>query len=221
MASSDPPAGAHALTAAPTSLERRWHLSFERLRPLLQQPCEAAVSASLHSLVHDSDESEREVAQALLYGMLTQPHVGAPLFRLVCCLRDLDLAVTEIEHLVIWRYASLHQAVKQQLLWLLSQVTLPLPLALTLPLPLALTLTLTLTLLWLLSQVRTTPDPDVGLPLALTLTLTLTPTLLWLLSQLVRSRVAGAHRLALALLRQVGAADCSPPNPNPNPNRDP
>ena len=149
-AMSSQPSGAHALTAVPTSLERRWHLSFERLRPLLQQPCEAAASASLHSLVHESRDGEREVAQALLYGLLTQPHVAALLFRLICCLRDVELAVSELVQLVLWRYAPLQQSAKQQLLWLLSQ--------------------------------------------------------------LVRSRVAGAHRLALALLRQVGAADCSPPN---------
>jgi len=145
-----PPSGAHALTAVPTSLERRWHLSFERLRPLLQLPCEAAASASLHSLVHESRDREREVAQALLYGLLTQPHVAALLFRLVCCLRDVELAVSDLVQLVLWRYAALQQPAKQQLLWLLSQ--------------------------------------------------------------LVRSRVAGTHRLVLALLRQVDAADCSPPN---------
>ena len=139
-----------ALTARPTSLERRWQLSFERLRPLLQQPCEAAASASLHSLAHESSDGEHEVAQALLYGLLTQPHVAALLFRLMCCLRDVELAVSELVQLVLWRYAPLLQPAKQQVLWLLSQ--------------------------------------------------------------LVRSRVAGTHRLALALLRQVGAADCSPSN---------
>ena len=139
-----------ALTAVPTSLERRWQLSFERLRPLLQQPCEAAASASLHSLAHESSDGEHEVAQALLYGLLTQPHVAALLFRLMCCLRDVELAVSELVQLVLWRYAPLLQPAKQQLLWLLSQ--------------------------------------------------------------LVRSRVAGTPRLALALLRQVGAADCSPSN---------
>ena len=128
-----------ALTAVPTSLERRWQLSFEWLRPLLQQPCEAAASASLHSLAHESSDGEHEVAQALLYGLLTQPHVAALLFRLMCCLRDVELAVSELVQLVLWRYAPLLQPAKQQLLWLLSQ--------------------------------------------------------------LVRSRVAGTHRLALALLR--------------------
>ena len=107
-AMSSQPSGAHALTAVPTSLERRWHLSFERLRPLLQQPCEAAASASLHSLVHESRDGEREVAQALLYGLLTQPHVAALLFRLICCLRDVELAVSGL----LLRRACIHACMR-------------------------------------------------------------------------------------------------------------
>ena len=103
-------------------VERLWHQSFERLRPILQQPCEAAVSASLHSLVHEGAEQEVMVGQALLYGMLTQPQVGPALFRHMSCLRDLGAAVTLLVELVLRRFGRLQQPAKQQLLWLLSQL---------------------------------------------------------------------------------------------------
>lgn len=103
-------------------VERLWHQSFERLRPILQQPCEAAVSASLHSLVHEGAEQEVMVGQALMYGMLTQPHVGPALFRHMSCLRDLGAAVTLLVELVLRRFGRLQQPAKQQLLWLLSQL---------------------------------------------------------------------------------------------------
>lgn len=96
--------------------------SFELLRPILQQPCESAVSAALHCAVLESAAHERAVARGLLYGMLTQPRAASSLFRHMCCLRDIGVVLSELVELVLWRYAKLAQSAKQQLLWALSQL---------------------------------------------------------------------------------------------------
>ena len=107
---------------APHEQERRWADSLERVAPLLKRSTQAAISQGLNELASRSDAHARSVTCALLCRMVHESQSCEPLFQqLCCCARDgLQLALSEMVSLVLWRYQRLPPTSKPQVLALLS-----------------------------------------------------------------------------------------------------